>query len=80
MLTGWELAHSRSDRHVRLLGIWIDRFSYEWHPGLATGRLRDTVTTDLEDDERTDFYARHKVTILGLRPPTGGGATGRSRQ
>src|SRR5262249_2104626 len=29
MLTGWELAYGRADRHVQQLGVWIDQFSYE---------------------------------------------------
>jgi hypothetical protein len=72
MLTGWELAYQGSDQHVKQIGTWIDRFSYEWQPGLATGTLRYTVSSELRADGLPDYYARHKVTILGLRPVTGG--------
>ena len=44
MLTGWELAYQGSDQHVKQIGTWIDRFSYEWQPGLATGTLWYTVS------------------------------------
>src|SRR5262249_29801638 len=76
MLTGWELAYGRADRHVQQLGVWIDQFSYEPTPATTTGTLRDTLSNLLLDDGEPGYYARHKVTILGLRPIPGGGTTG----
>lgn len=66
MLTGWELAYLTSDQHVKEVGIWIDEWSYT--AGSPGGTLRYRLSSILAD-KNTDppHYARHKVTVLGIR-------------
>lgn len=66
MLTGWELGYLTDDQHVKELGIWIDDWSYT--QGAPGGTLRYKLSSILRDnDSFPAHYARHKVTILGIR-------------
>jgi hypothetical protein len=72
MLTGWDLDYLSSDQHVEEIGIWIDDIHYDKDPNAPTGILRYKLSSVLRDNDNwPDFYARHKVTILGLRPTAG---------
>ena len=63
MLTGWEVAYLTDDQHVKDLGIWIDDWSF------AGGTLRYKLSSILRDNDLfPGHYARHKITILGIRP------------
>jgi hypothetical protein len=65
MLTGWELAYATDDQHVKEVGIWIDDWFYI--QGLG-GALHYTLSSILRDnDSLPSHYARHKVTVLGIR-------------
>jgi hypothetical protein len=75
MLTGWDLQYLCDDHHVRDVGIWIDHWTYQPPgPGAAGGTLRYTLSSILRDDDNNGFAANGKVTILGLRPISGGKA------
>ena len=63
MLTGWEVAYLTDDQHVKDLGIWIDDWSF------SGGTLRYQLSSILRDNDLfPGHYARHKITILGIRP------------
>ncbi|MEP7273449.1 MAG: CARDB domain-containing protein [Acidobacteriota bacterium] len=69
MLTGWELGYLCADEHVKEAGIWIDDWGYD----KSTQTLRYTLASTLRDkDDDPIHYRRHKITILGLRPLSGG--------
>jgi hypothetical protein len=72
MLTGWQLAYGCDDQNVREIGISIDNLHYDRAPNAPTGTLRYTVSSTLHDDSNHGHYSLHKVTILGLRPLSGG--------
>ena len=73
MLTGWNLRYQLEDENVKQIGIWLHDIRYERPPAAPTGRLYYKVSSVLRDDDNwPDFYADHKVTILGLRPTAGG--------
>lgn len=72
MLTGWNLFYLCGDAHVKEIGIWIDEWVYEKTPGAAVGTLRYKLSSVLRDKKDFPLHvARHKVTVLGLRPTTG---------
>lgn len=72
MLTGWDVGYTVSDQHVKEIGIWIDEIQYR-QPNDPPGRLRYKASSVLHDDDTfPDNYFRHKITILGLGPMTGG--------
>jgi len=64
MLTGWDLRHLCEDEKIQDIGAWIDEWSYDPN---NPGTLRYKFTSALLGD---GFYAKHKVTILGLKPVT----------
>jgi hypothetical protein len=66
MLTGWELAYLTDDQHVKEIGIWIDEWSYT--AGSPGGTLRYRLSSILRDNDTIPpHYARHKVSVLGIR-------------
>jgi hypothetical protein len=66
MLTGWELAYLTDDQHAKEVGIWIDDWSYT--AGSPGGTLRYRLSSILRDnDTNPPHYARHKVTVIGIR-------------
>ena len=70
MLTGWELNYPScaGDQHVTEAGIWIDGWGYDKN----SRTLRYKLSSILRDrDGSPNYYHRHKVTILGLRPVAG---------
>jgi len=68
MLTGWDLAYTCNDRHLKEAGIWIEQWSYQPPAGGVGGRLRLTLSHILRDDSVAAYRALHKVGVLGLRP------------
>lgn len=74
VLTGWELAYSCSDQHVKRVGAWISDYNYVQPSGATTGTLYYTVHTDLADDDSIPgFLEGLEVSVLGvnlLRPVT----------
>lgn len=71
MLTGWDLSYTCGDHHVLELGAWIHDFHYEKPPG-APGKLSYKLSYTLRDESQSQGYAaRHKVTVLGLKPLPG---------
>ena len=67
MLTGWELNYTTDDQHVKELGIWIDDWNFT--PGPTGGTLRYKLTSVLGDNDGfPNHTARHKITILGIKP------------
>jgi hypothetical protein len=75
MLTGWDLEYQCEDHNVKEIGIWIDHWSYQSPgPGAAGGTLRYTVNSILRDNGNNGFASNHKITILGLKPTSGGKA------
>lgn len=68
VLTGWELNYLTDDQHVQEVGIWIDDWSF------IGDTLSYKLSSILRDDDFTPPHsARHKVTILGIRPTVSGG-------
>jgi hypothetical protein len=68
LLTGWELNYETDDQHVSEVGISIDDWSF------TGGTLSYTLFSVLRDEDFTPAHsARHKVTILGIRPTVSGG-------
>jgi hypothetical protein len=71
MLTGWDLAYTCNDRHVKEVGIWIDQWSYQ-PPALGVGgTLRLTLSYILRGGSAAHYRALHNVGVLGLRPVPG---------
>jgi len=70
MLTGWELSYAGNDHHVKDVGIWIDQWNYT--PSPSGGTLRYTLGSTLTDkDHMPDYFHRHRITVLGIRPIAG---------
>jgi hypothetical protein len=68
VLTGWELSYLTDDQHVKEVGISIDDWSF------IGDTLSYRLSSILRDDDFTPPHsARHKVTILGIRPTVSGG-------
>jgi len=66
MLTGWEIGYLTDDQHVKDLGIWIDDWSF------AGGTLSYKLSSILRDNDLFPaHFARHKITILGIRSVVG---------
>ena len=75
LLTGWDLNYLTDDQHVKEVGIAIDDWSF------IGDTLSYTLSSILRDDDFTPPHsARHKVTILGIRPTVSGGGGGVPRQ
>jgi hypothetical protein len=74
MLTGWELGYGcMGDQHVTEVGIWIDEMHYDKTPDTPGGTLRYKLSSILRDeDNNPGFDFAHKVTVLGLKPVSGG--------
>lgn len=75
MLTGWELNYPSScgDQHVKEIGIWIDEIHYDKNPGSPVGTLRYKLSSVLSDDDKFPAHkSNHKITVLGLKPTSGG--------
>jgi hypothetical protein len=73
MLTGWDLEYACSDQHVKEIGMYIRQWSYQPPAGGTGGTLRYTLSSILEDDDGfPPYFHSHKVTVLGLRPLSGG--------
>lgn len=69
MLTGWELDYLCDDNDVKEIGMWIDKWSYQKDPAASTGKLHYTLSSVLLDNDGSpDFFFRHKVTVLGIKP------------
>lgn len=67
MLTGWDVGLHCSDEHVKKVGAWIDNWSWHREPGAATGTLRYSVRTILEDKEPdTPLADGMQIEILGI--------------
>ena len=75
LLTGWDLNYLTDDQPVKEVGIAIDDWSF------FGDTLSYTLSSILRDDDFTPPHsARHKVTILGIRPTVSGGGGGVPRQ
>jgi hypothetical protein len=66
MLSGWDLSYLCGDAHVRELGVGLSEFRYDVFGGGRT--LYYKLFSILSDDSGTASIARHKVSVLGLRP------------
>ena len=78
MLTGWSLQYATcGDQQAKEIGVWIDDWKFETPAQTGGGgRLSYRVSSNLRDkDSQPDFLSSHKVSVLGLRPLTGGGGT-----
>ncbi len=73
VLSGWSLRYSDDDHHVQDIGARIESFSYEKNPGAATGTLRYTISSILDDQKngRVTRYL-HRVNILGWNAASAG--------
>lgn len=73
MLTGWELSYGcLGDQHVRQIGVWLAEIRYDKTPGLPLGTLHYKLSYILHDDSGNYGFNNSKVTVLGLRPTSGG--------
>ncbi len=78
VLTGWNLSYFCDDENVKEVGVWIEKWSYTKEPAAPTGTLRYSLASSLQDKDGSPGHVRqHKVTILGLRPTSGGRPPGR---
>lgn len=68
MLTGWDLGSSRSDRHVKEIGAWIESFEYTKDPSAELGTLTYTINSVFSDKSYNGFTLdpQYQVSILGF--------------
>ncbi|MCW5977231.1 MAG: hypothetical protein KIT09_04100 [Bryobacteraceae bacterium] len=67
MLTGWELAYACDDAHIRVMGAWIERFSYARPSGGAGGKLQYSVSTMFHDNQSGEHISSARAHVLGFK-------------